>query len=136
NRAAPTFDAADMAQVITLGNTIITSLKYSYTPNYFDNFSVDNSAKSKEAIFAYANTSGVSTNHAPIEARWNMTLHYNSFGHTGQSIYGNAGWNGFSTISDFYNTFGAVTPTTYNPIDTQIDRRIGGRYYVGSTNIS
>lgn len=136
NRAAPTFDAADMAQVITLGNAIITSNRYSYTPNYFDNFSVDNGTKSKEAIFAYANTSGVSTNHAPIEGRWNMTLHYNSFGHPGQSIYGNAGWNGFSTISDFYNTFGAVTPTTYNPIDTQIDRRIGGRYYVGSTNIS
>lgn len=136
NRAAPTFDNGDMNQVITLGNTIISSNKYSYTPNYFDNFSVDNGLKSKEAIFAYANTSGVSTNHAPIEGRWNMTLHYNSYGHPGQSIYGNAGWNGFSTISDFYNTFGVVTPTTYNPTDTQIDRRLGGRYYIGSTNIS
>ena len=38
NRASPTFAAADMNQVITLGNTIISSAKYSYSANYFDNF--------------------------------------------------------------------------------------------------
>lgn len=135
NRTAPTFDAADMQQVITLGNTIINSKKYSYTPNYFSNFSVDNGTASKEGIFAYPNTSGVSINHGAIESRWMMTLHYNSYTPSNP----NAGWNGFSTISDFYNTFGVSAATTYTPADTMLDQRIGGRYYNGtngSTNYS
>ena len=32
NRAAPTFDDADMQQVITIGNSIINSGTYSYMP--------------------------------------------------------------------------------------------------------
>ena len=136
NRAAPTFAAADMQQVITLGNAILTNTKYSYTPNYFDNFSFDNGAKSKEAIFAYANQSGVTAGNSGPQARWNMTLHYNSYGHPGQSIYGNAGWNGFSTISDFYTSFGVAAPTTFTPADTLLDKRLGGRFYTGVTNIS
>jgi len=140
NRAAPTFDDADMQKVITLGNAIITSGRYSYTPNYFDNFSVDNGTKSKENIFAYANQSGASAAHAATEARWMMTLHYNSYAAQAP----NAGWNGFSTISDFYNSFGATTPTTATSAsnrvngfftgvgaksnkDTAIDTRLGGR---------
>lgn len=55
NRAAPTFAAADMQKVITIGNEIISSNAYSYTTNYFDNFAVDNDQKSKEAIFTYKN---------------------------------------------------------------------------------
>jgi len=133
NRAAPTFDAADMAQVIALGNAIINSGKYSFTANYFDNFSVDNDVKSKEGIFTYPNTSGVSANHAGVEARWNMTLHYNSYTPNNP----NAGWNGFSTISDFYNSFNtSAAATAFGPADTIIDKRIGGRYYAGATNVS
>ena len=133
NRVAPTFDAADMAQVIALGNTIINSGKYSFTTNYFDNFSPDNNVKSKEGIFVYPNKSGVSANHAGIESRWNMTLHYNSYTPNNP----NAGWNGFSTISDFYNSFNTTaTPTAFGPADTLVDGRIGGRYYAGATNIS
>lgn len=132
NRAAPTFDAADMQQVITLGNAIINSRKYAYTTNYFDNFSPDNSTKSTEGIFAYPNASGVSINHGAIEARWNHTLHYNSY----TKYAPNAGWNGFATISDFYNTFSPTGVTTYGPADTLLDKRIGGRYYPGATNIS
>jgi hypothetical protein len=62
-----------------------------------------------------------------------MTLHYNSW--TGS--YGSAGWNGFSTVADFYNTFeghGDNTPDT--KIDTTKDQRIGGRFYPGVTNVS
>lgn len=136
NRAAPTFAAADLQQVITLGNAILTNTKYSYNANYFDNFSFDNGAKSKEAIFAYANQSGVTAGNSGPQARWNMTLHYNSYGHPGQSIYGNAGWNGFSTISDFYTSFGVAAPTTFTPADTLLDKRLGGRFYQGVTNIS
>jgi len=48
----------------------------------------------------------------------------------------NAGWNGFSTIAEFYNAFGVAAPVTQTPADTLLDKRLGGRYYVGSTNIS
>jgi hypothetical protein len=132
NRAAPTFDAADMAQVITLGNAIIGSGKYSFATNYFDNFSPNNHASS-EAIFDYPNFSGVSANNSGIASRWNMTLHYNSWTPNNP----NAGWNGFSTIGDFYSSFNVTAnPTAYGPTDTTLDPRIGGRYYWGSTNIS
>jgi len=123
NRAAPTFDPGDMAQVISLGNAIISSGKYSYTPNYFDNFTPTNHS-SKEAIFLYPNTGGVGTNHAGVEARWNMTLHYNSYTPNNP----NAGWNGFTTISDFYNSFNVTAaPTAFGPTDTLFDPRLGGR---------
>jgi len=132
NRLTPTFDPADMQQVVTIGTAIINSAKYSYTPNYFDNFSVDNGTKSKEGIFVYPNQSGVSINHAGIEARWNMTLHYNSY-----TLYNpNAGWNGFATVSDFYNSFSSTGVTTFSPADTLLDQRIGGRPFAGVTNLS
>ncbi|HEX2605835.1 MAG TPA: RagB/SusD family nutrient uptake outer membrane protein, partial [Flavisolibacter sp.] len=131
NRAAPTFDAADMNQVITLGNQLISSGKYGYLTEYFDQFNAVN-GNNKEGIFAYPNASGVSVNHGGIEARWNMTLHYNSYTPNNP----NAGWNGFSTLSDFYNTFGAVTPTTYANSDTLIDKRIGRRWNFYSTPYS
>lgn len=133
NRAAPTFDAADMNQVITLGNSIISSNKYALSANYFDNFSVNNDVKSREGIFTYPNQSGVSVNHGGIEARWNMTLHYNSY----TPLNPNAGWNGFTTISEFYNTFGVNgVPTTYSPSDAALDQRIGHRAYPGATDVS
>lgn len=123
NPASPTFDPGDMAQVISLGNSIMTGGLYSYSANYFDNFSPTNHA-SPEAIFLYPNTGGVGTNHAATEARWNMTLHYNSW----DKLAPNAGWNGFSTISDFYNTFNTTASTTaFGPTDTVFDTRLGGR---------
>ena len=137
--AMPTFADADMQQVLALGGQIMSSGKYSYTPNYFDNFSYNNTATSKENIFVYPNTSGVSTNNSGTQARWMMGLHYNSNGHKGQGIYGNAGWNGFSTISDFYNSFNvnqSTTPFVYGPADTLSDKRLGGRYVKGLTNYS
>lgn len=121
NRQAPAAaDAGDMAKVITLGNAIMAG-NYSYTPHYFDNFGPNNGgmdpsygfgSASKEAIFAYNNQPGVATTadgigSGGIDARWMMTLHYNSYGHKGDAVYGGAGWNGFSTIADFYNAFDA-----------------------------
>ncbi|MGH2563176.1 MAG: RagB/SusD family nutrient uptake outer membrane protein, partial [Ginsengibacter sp.] len=123
NPASPTFDPGDMAQVISLGTAIMGSGIYSYSANYFDNFSPTNHA-SPEAIFLYPNTGGVSTNHAATEDFWNMTLHYNSW----DKLAPNAGWNGFSTISDFYNTFNTTaSPTVFGPTDTVFDTRLGGR---------
>ncbi len=132
NRAAPTFTDADMQKVITLGNAIINSGKYSYSTNYFDNFNATNSA-SKEGIFAYPNTSGVSTNNSGIHNRWWATLHYNSY----KPLAPQAGWNGFSTVADFYNSFGVnATVPTQTPADTLLDTRLGGRFYPGLTDAS
>ncbi len=131
NRAAPTFADADMQQVINLGTAIINSNKYSYTANYFDNFNANNSG-SKEAIFAYPNYSGVATNNSGIHNLWWATLHYNSY----RPLAPQAGWNGFSTVADFYNSFGINTAPSQTPNDTLLDKRIGGRFYPGVTNIS
>jgi hypothetical protein len=136
NRATPAAaDPADMATVISLGQAIMSSGNYNFTPHYFDNFGPNNGGAdpgygwgpSKESIFSYPNLPGVSSNNGinsgGIDARWMMTLHYNSNGHPGQGIYGGAGWNGFSTVADFYNAF--------DPSDTM---RKGNTYYPGTTN--
>lgn len=129
---APTFAAADMAQVIALGNTIISSNKYGYTANYFDNFNPTND-NATEAIFRYNNVAGNAVNNSGLQVRWNMTLHYNSYTPSNP----NAGWNGFSTISDFYSSFNtSTTATTFGKADTVWDKRLGGRFYSGSSDIS
>ncbi|TKK70202.1 RagB/SusD family nutrient uptake outer membrane protein [Ilyomonas limi] len=131
NRQSPTFDDADMQKVISLGNEIINSGKYSFSSNYWDIFSPHNSSNS-EAIFATANSSGVSTNNTGISNYWWSTLHYNQY----DVLAPAAGWNGFSTVAEFYNSFGTSTATTQTPKDTALDMRIGGRYYPGVTNVS
>jgi starch-binding outer membrane protein, SusD/RagB family len=122
NRAAPTFDDADMQKVITLGTGIITSGKYTLQANYFDNFS-NADGSSKELIFAYPATEGVSTNNPGMNARWQMGFHYNEY--TAQAP--NAGWNGFSTTGDFYKSFAAAGAMNFSPADTSVDTRLGGR---------
>ncbi len=142
NRASPTFDDADMQQVVTLGNAIINSGNYSYMSEYFDNFSVTNS-NSTEGIFAYPNHTGVSAGNSTIRTRWFMTLHYNQYTPDNP----NAGWNGFSTVADFYNSFGVNAPLpkgaanwatigALNNPDTAVDQRLGGRFYPGVTDKS
>jgi starch-binding outer membrane protein, SusD/RagB family len=100
NRQSPTFAAADMAQVVTLADQIINSGKYSFTANFFDTFAPDNysnAAKDNELIFALEATNGVrgccNLNH------WYCTLHYNQKP---------SGWNGFTTLSDFYDKYEAT----------------------------
>lgn len=109
NRAAPTFAAADMAQVISLADQITG---FSLTPNFYDNFSPNNSAASTELIWALENTNGVRGGNN--QSRWYCTLHYNNRP---------GGWNGFTTLSDFYDKFEAV------------DKRRGDSY-TGVTNVS
>jgi hypothetical protein len=139
NRAAPTFADADMQKVISIGNSIIAAGKYSLATEYFSNFDVDNGS-SKENIFTYVNTTGVGANNSGINGTWAKTLHYNSYTPSNP----NAGWNGFSTLGDFYNSFGATTPmvgvTNFKAgitnglyADTAVDSRIGGRYSAKST---
>lgn len=112
NRQSPTFAAADMTQVNTLADQIISSGKYSLANNFFDNFAWDNDAKSTENIFTLYNKDG--DRGGNVRSRWFLGLHYNQKP---------SGWNGFTTLSDFYNKFEAA--------DT---RR--GMTYPGVTNVS
>jgi starch-binding outer membrane protein, SusD/RagB family len=146
NRQAPAApDATDMAKIVSLGQDIlanpaknsVTGVPLSFSPHYFDNFGPNNGGADPsygygtgaEMIFAFPNLPGVATNNgrssAGIDARWMMTLHYNSYGHKGDGVYGGAGWNGFSTVADFYNAFDAS--------DTM---RKGNVAYPGVTNTS
>jgi len=112
NRTSPTFDAADMAKVISLADEIINGGKFSLTPNYYDNFAPTNDALSKENIFTAQNIGG--SDAGGVKDIWVPGLHYN------QSP---SGYNGFSTLSDFYAKFEAT------------DTRRGGSY-AGVTNVS
>lgn len=94
NRQSPSFDAADMNAVIALADEIISSGKYSVAENYFDNFAWDNDMKSTENIWTGENIGG--SNSGNVRSRWMCTLHYNQ---------NPSGWNGFTTLGDFYNSF-------------------------------
>lgn len=94
SRLAPTFAAADMNQVISLADQIITSGSYSFTGSYFDNFAPTNTTIGAENIWTGENKGGVQAGN--IRSRWHSTMHYNQ---------NPGGWNGFATLSDFYNKF-------------------------------
>ena len=93
NRAAPTFDAADMNQVISLANQISG---FNLTDRFFDNFTPDNDVKSKENIFTLFNIAGGRGGN--VRGTVFSTTHYNM---------NPGGWNGFTTLSDFYDKFEA-----------------------------
>jgi len=97
NRAAPTFDNADLAKVVTLADEIITSGRYTFSDNYFDNFSPRNGSLSKENIFTAENQGGVDA--GGLNAIWHTVMHYNQ---------NPPGWNGWTTLSDFFNKFEAA----------------------------
>ena len=96
NRAAPTFAPADMQQVITLADQVIANPAYAFSANYFDNFAPANTTISRENIWVQQNIGGVES--GEIRKRVHSTIHYNQ---------APGGWNGFSTLSDFYAKFEA-----------------------------
>jgi hypothetical protein len=97
DRANPTFDAADMNQVITLADQITATGQYSVASNtYFDNFAPDNDTKSAENIFTFYSQNG--DRGSGTEGTWFQIAHYNM---------DPGGWNGFATLSDFYGKFDA-----------------------------
>jgi starch-binding outer membrane protein, SusD/RagB family len=95
NRAAPTFATADMNKAIALADEIIGTTS-SLNSNYFQNFAKDNNTSS-ENLFTAVNFGGTSS--GGVRSRYFCTLHYN------QSP---SGWNGFTTLADFYDKFEAV----------------------------
>ena len=111
NRATPTFAATDMNQVISLADQIITSTRaYSLGSNFFDNFAPSNETIATENIWTAENIGGSSSGN--VRSRWFCGLHYNQ---------NPSGWNGFTTLSDFYDKFEAA------------DKRRGGNAYPGMT---
>lgn len=101
NRQNPTFDAADMQQVITLADQVISSGRYRLADNYFDNLAYNNDAIGTENIFTQQNGPGLSTIRGGNAAfcHWAPTLHYHQVP---------SGWNGFATTGDFYDLFEAT----------------------------
>jgi hypothetical protein len=97
DRIAPfSFENADMNQVVSLCDAVINSGAYSLEngADYYDNFSPNNNIEGSELIFVQPNLQGEPGGN--VASRWLMTLHYNN---------NPGGWNGFTTIADFYNKF-------------------------------
>jgi hypothetical protein len=113
NRQSPTFDPGDMNEVIRLADEIINSDRnYEISENVYDNFAPNNDVISTENIFTNENRGGVSSGN--VRSRWFCTLHYNQ---------NPSGWNGFTTIADFYDKF--------DPNDQRLSAD-----YVGQTDVS
>ncbi|WP_309609624.1 RagB/SusD family nutrient uptake outer membrane protein [Flavobacterium sp.] len=87
-----TFAAADMTKVATNVDAMSNTL----AANYWDNFAPTNNT-SNEIVFSSKNSQGNSDGN--IQSRWRMCNHYNQTP---------SGWNGFSTVSEYYNKFQAV----------------------------
>lgn len=85
------FDAGDMNKVISLVDAIAANSNLSISTNYWDNFSWENSTESTENIFVRPHSGGINVQWASA-----MGFHYNQ---------APSGWNGFTTLSDFYNSF-------------------------------
>ena len=79
-----TFDNADMQKVIDAVNAIEAE-GYKLGDDYFQNFSKD---ATTESI--------LNSDEGTPQNRWFMTLHYDQ---------NPSGWNGFTTLADFYDTF-------------------------------
>jgi len=97
-----THDAADMTKVITYAQAV-TAAGYDLADDYFEIFSKDGD---QEKIFTVDGGAGTPQN------RWFMTLHYDQKP---------SGWNGFTTLADFYNKVeagdqrkGAPSPVALN----------------------
>jgi hypothetical protein len=99
NREAPTFAATDMDKVISLADEITG---YSLANNFYDNFATNNNVISTENIFTLENIQGnprsKGENGNRVRSAWRSTLHYNQKPD---------GWNGFTTLADFYDKFEA-----------------------------
>ena len=96
NRATPTFPK--MNEVITLADLIINTNKYALNDNFFDAFAPDNDVKSKENIFSFLNTGTSARGTDAMRGFQYMVNHYNM---------NPGGWNGWSTLSEFYDKFQA-----------------------------
>ena len=86
-----TFAAADMNKVIQYCDLIDNNALLNVDANYWDNFKWDNGSQSSENIFVRRNSDGINVVWATC-----MGGHYNQTP---------SGWNGFATLSNFYDSF-------------------------------
>lgn len=86
-----TFAAADMAKVIQYCNSVAANPLLQVDNDYWDNFKWDNGTGSSENIFVRRNSDGI-----------NVVFYTCMGGHYNQRP---SGWNGFTTLSDFYDSF-------------------------------
>ncbi len=112
NRATPTFAAADMNKVIALADQILAG-GYTLGTNFFDNFAPTNNVIGKELVQTLLSDNGAGFG-GNVRSRWFCGLHYNQ---------NPSGWNGFTTLGDFYDKFEA----------TDLRR---GQAYTGLTNVT
>ncbi len=96
NRASPAFDAADMNKVISFADTIIGK-RFSFSANYFDNFSTNNGQIGLENIFTQPANFDFSY---AVAYTWILPLEYNQY-----PMFKFATSNGFTTLPEFYNRF-------------------------------
>ena len=92
-----TFAAADMNKVIQYCDLVMANSSLMITPYYWDNFKWDNGTRSTENIFVRKNGSDARAGNGA-----NLVWQTCQGGHYNQRP---SGWNGFTTISDFYNSF-------------------------------
>ncbi|WP_211295278.1 RagB/SusD family nutrient uptake outer membrane protein [Neolewinella xylanilytica] len=83
----------DLQKVIDYAD-MVTEEGYSFDPNYFEIFEA---GSDHEPILV--------SNQGTPENRWMMTLHYSQTP---------SGWNGFTTLADFYNSFDPADPRIGN----------------------
>ena len=113
-----TFDAADMTKVVQNIDAITNTL----APSYWDNFKPSNNT-SPEVIFSSVNNQGADGGN--MQSKWRMGAHYNQTPD---------GWNGFTTVAEYYNRFNAAdtrakysTPaiiaTFGNPVGYQVGQQ-------------
>jgi len=106
-----TFAAADMNDLITLVDAITASNSFKLSTNYWDNFKWDNNTASTELILSRASNGAGNKNqtggNADITWATGMGTHYN------QAF---SGWNGFTTTSDFYNSFEDADARRYSAL--------------------
>ena len=93
DRQSFTFSADNMQKVISNCDAIINDGSFALESDYFKVFSADNE-NSKEIIFSAHNTAGLLS--GGVQGRYYSTLHYNQKP---------SGWNGFTTLADFYDSF-------------------------------
>jgi hypothetical protein len=92
-----TFAAADMNKVIEYCDKVIANGSLSIANNYWDNFTWENGTKSTENIFVRHNGSDAQVG-GGSNLRWqtSQSFHYNM---------APSSWNGFVTLSEFYDKF-------------------------------
>ncbi len=126
NRAAPAFAAGDMNQVITLADQILADFPAypgGFPVNFFDNFAPNNDVIGTELVYTLRNDNGLGTGGNGVMFHYHCGTHYNQ---------NPSGWNGFTTLGDFYDAFNASDKRRGGGAGPTID----AGYYPGVSNVT